>query len=462
MEKFIETGNGTLISIEQQGQRGIETPTHIQDESIPHILVEDNINNIEDKMEKFRKLGIEKEILNSIEQQGFDTPTDIQLKSIPHILIGRDVVGKSATGSGKTLAFGAGIIQNIKPDNHIQSLVLTPTRELADQVKSHLKSFSRHKKLKITAVYGGVAMGPQIQKLKLADIVVATPGRLLDHLQRGTINLSRVKILVLDEADRMLDMGFIDDVKKIIGQTPKKRQTLLFSATISSDIKKIEQRYLHNPIKVSTNEHVDPSKLRQCYYDVKNNIKFSLLVHLLENERSNSVLIFCNTRRQVDFISKKLYKEKIQALPIHGGFTQSKRTKTMDDFKSNDKKSILVCTDVAARGLDIKGVSHVYNYDLPSDSKEYIHRIGRTARAGKEGQVINILSQRDHDNFSSILRAHHKLKIQKMDLPEMRMIKDQHSQEKRFSPRRKSFGHRTDGNRNRFSKGSRRSFRSRR
>ncbi|MBR9677091.1 DEAD/DEAH box helicase [Candidatus Woesearchaeota archaeon] len=372
-------------------------------------------------MKAFEQLGIESSILKALENKGFDSPTHIQEKAIPHILKGEDVVGQSETGSGKTLAFGAGIIQNIRRGQGIGALILTPTRELAEQVSSALQSFSTLKPLKITAVYGGVGINPQINSLQKADVVVATPGRLLDHLERRTINLSKVQILVLDEADRMVDMGFIDDVKKIITQCPRKRQTLLFSATLSQDIKNIEQRFMHNPIRISARQHVDPTKLTQSYYDTNQKMKFSLLIHLLKNDLYSSILIFCNTRRQVDFLTKNLTQQQISAVPIHGGFTQAKRSDSMKKFQTN-KSNILVCTDVAARGLDIPNVSHVYNYDLPQDSKEYIHRIGRTARAGKKGSVVNLVADRDHDNFSSIITSHRELKITRLALPQFEKV----------------------------------------
>jgi superfamily II DNA/RNA helicase len=208
----------------------------------------------------------------------------------------------------------------------------------------------------------------------------------------------------LDEADRMLDMGFIDDVDNIIQECPGNRQTLLFSATISDDISRLAKKYMIDPVRVTAEQFVDPKKLTQVFYDVEDYMKFSLLVNLLKNEDSHLVMIFCNTRRNVDFVANNLKYNKIYALPIHGGFSQAKRTKVMETFNAN-KTTILVCTDVAARGLDIKGVSHVYNYDIPQDSKEYIHRIGRTARAGKEGKVMNIVSSRDYENFNTIIES---------------------------------------------------------
>jgi len=371
-------------------------------------------------MEKFRKLGIIEPILKSIEQERFEKPTEIQEKSIPLILAGKDIIAGSETGSGKTLAFGSGIIQNAERGKGIQALIMTPTRELAEQISMALKKFSRYKPLEIIAVYGGVSINPQIDKLRTADIVIGTPGRILDHIERRTIRLGNVKTLVLDEADRMLDMGFIDDVERIIRQCPANRQTLLFSATISSDIARIANRYMKSPIKISAGTQVDPKKLTQVYYDVPENMKFSLLVHLLKHESSGLTMVFCNTQKSTDFVARNLKSLGINALAIHGGFSQERRTRTMKEFNSQNIE-VLVCTDVAARGLDIPGVSHVYNFDIPKESKQYIHRIGRTARAGKEGKAINILSQKDHENFSRVLRDN-DVHVKKEQIPEMERI----------------------------------------
>ena len=366
-------------------------------------------------MSKFKQLGVNDSIVKILEEMKIVDPTEIQTKTIPLILKGQDVIAGSATGSGKTLAFATGIISNTIKGKGLQALVLTPTRELAQQVRDAIKKFSKYNDLKVVEVYGGVSISPQMDKLKTADVVVGTPGRILDHLERRTIDLSKVKTLVLDEADRMLDMGFIDDVKKITSQCPKQRQTLLFSATIHSEVAHISKSYMHNPVKVAAESYVDPSKMNQVYYDVKKNMKMALLIHLLKNEKSGLVMVFCNTRIIVDFVYKNLKTNGVEAQAIHGGFSQAKRSKTMDHFHSN-KVQVLVCTDVAARGLDIPFVSHVYNYDIPDESKEYIHRIGRTARAGEVGKVINILSDRDHDNFSRVLRDNN-LNIKKEKTP---------------------------------------------
>ncbi|HIJ99413.1 TPA: DEAD/DEAH box helicase [archaeon] len=352
-------------------------------------------------VEAFKNLGITEDLLISIAEQGFVEPTEIQTKSIPSVLSGMDLMAKASTGSGKTLAFGSGIIQNSERKKGLQALVLTPTRELAIQAAKALQEFSKHKSLSVSAIYGGVSIRAQIQALRRVEIAIGTPGRLLDHMERGTIQLDNLKTLVLDEADRMLDMGFIDDVQKIIRACPKDRQTLLFSATLSSGVKKLARKYMRDPQEVFAESYVDPAKLEQCYYDVDDRLKFSLLLHLLKNEESELVMVFCNTRRFVDFVSKELNKNGVNATAIHGGFRQAKRTKTMDRFHSQNVQ-VLVCTDVAARGLDIPMVSHVYNFDIPKESNQYIHRIGRTARAGKEGKVINILGSRDYENFRKV------------------------------------------------------------
>ena len=372
-------------------------------------------------MESFRKLGLNEPLLKLLEKAGFKEPSEIQEKVIPLVLQGKDVIGGSATGSGKTLAFGAGIIEKTKKDEGLQVLILTPTRELAEQVGGVFSGFSEYKQLKVAIVYGGVNINHQIRDLRNSEIVVGTPGRIIDHMERGTINFSDLKILVLDEADRMLDMGFIHDVEKIIKNCPKERQTLLFSATVFGDIEHIASRHMKNPVTISVDSYVDPSKLKQIYYDVPKNLKFSLLVHLLKREEHNLVMVFCNTRHNTDFIGRNLRNLGIDVLVIHGGLTQQKRNRIMEKFNEN-KVYVLVCTDIAARGLDIKGISHIYNYDIPKTSKDYIHRIGRTARAGKEGIAINILSDRDYDNFSNVLKDD-SLSIEKTKLPEIETVR---------------------------------------
>ena len=406
-------------------------------------------------MENFKKLGLTEGLLKSIKELNFERPSEIQEKSIPFILEGKDVIGKSATGSGKTLAFGAGIIEKIKKGKGIQALVLTPTRELAEQVSQSLKNFSKHYHLKVIDVYGGVSISRQIEEIKYSEVVVGTPGRILDHLKRKTLNLSSLTILVLDEADRMADMGFLPDVEKIIKSCPKNRQTLLFSATISQDINYITENYMIEPKYISVKSYVEPEKLKQSYYDVQQNSKFSLLVYLLKTDKSNLVMVFCNTRRNADVVARNLQRLGLKATAIHGGRTQNKRNNIMEQFHKGEIH-ILICTDVAARGLDIKNVSHIYNYDIPKNSTEYVHRIGRTARAGNEGEAISLVANRDYNNFNRII-SDRVFTIVAKDIPHFENLQFHLPQDRkehfhrsenrgRFDRRRESFGN----NRNRF------------
>lgn len=372
-------------------------------------------------MERFRRLGINESIMKIIGRENFEKPSEIQEKVIPIILGGKDVIAGSATGSGKTLVFAIGIIQKVERGKGIQALVMTPTRELAEQVSREIRKFSSHNALQIVPIYGGVSINPQIDDLRTADVVVGTPGRILDHLERRTIDLRKIKILVLDEADRMADMGFINDVEKIIHHCGKERQTMLFSATITEVIRAISDKYMKSPVRVAVTQYVDPKKMTQVYYNTPSNQKIGLLVHLLKKEGKGLVMVFSNTRQNADFIDRNLKANGIDTIVIHGGFSQKQRNDTMNQFHKS-KASVLVCTDVAARGLDIKGVSHVYNYDIPRDSKEYIHRIGRTARAGEEGKVVNILSPMDHDNFSRVLRDN-DVNIKKLEVPNLERVK---------------------------------------
>lgn len=351
----------------------------------------------------FQELGLSHDILKVLDELGFKEPTEIQEKTIPLAIAGRDVIGQSATGSGKTLAFGSAILENLKAKRVVQSLILTPTRELAEQVSEALKNFSKYISLRVTAVYGGVSIEPQMKNLAVADVVVGTPGRILDHLQRGTLKLDEVRILVLDEVDRMFDMGFRDDVERIVSQCPKHRQTLFFSATITKDIDYFSKKYTKEAVQSEVQTYVDPSKLHQSYYDIASSMKFPLFVHLLKNEKSKLVMVFCNTRQNADWVARNLRLNGINAEAIHGGLSQKKRTDTLEGFHESEVH-VLVCTDVAARGLDIKGVSHVYNYDIPKTPDDNTHRIGRTARAGEEGKAVYVLTERDYENFRRITR----------------------------------------------------------
>ena len=365
-------------------------------------------------MNMFENFNLSPNIVTAIENMGFEKPTEIQAQSIPHVIKGEDLIGESATGSGKTLAFGLGIVEKAVPGRGLQALILTPTRELAEQVKEFIKKISGE--LSVASVYGGVSIEPQIKRMSKTEVVVATPGRLLDHLERKTVDLSKVSILVLDEADRMLDMGFIEDVERIMKACPSKRQTLFFSATISSEIAGLSRKYMNNPFKVSVRKHVDPSKLKQVYYDVPRGMKLSLLIHLLKKQKKGLGIVFCNTRRSTEFVIKNIRAYKVKSVVIHGGMTQNKRNKTLQMFNDGEVDA-LVCTDVAARGLHIENVSYVYNYEIPADPKDYVHRIGRTARAGDYGMAVNFIADSDHDNFSRVVEEYRNFKIKKTHKP---------------------------------------------
>ncbi|MBU0953082.1 MAG: DEAD/DEAH box helicase [Nanoarchaeota archaeon] len=351
----------------------------------------------------FADMQLDERLVRAVNEMGYETPTAIQEKAIPILKKGHDMIAQSETGSGKTAAFGLPILEKIEQGKGIQALIVTPTRELAEQIAKEFTKFAAHLSITHVLTYGGVSINPQIDNLKRAEIVIGTPGRILDHLNRRTMNLSGVRFLVLDEADRMLDMGFIDDVEKIINTTPKTRQTMLFSATMPYEIVKLSKRYLRNPQTIATKTHVERDFLEQVYYDVMRPEKYSLLVHLLHKEKPSLAMVFCATREQSDLVAKNLKKDGIEAKAIHGGLTQHRRNTIMEGFHGG-KIHVLVCTDVAARGLDVKNVSHIFNYDLPKTSDDYTHRIGRTARAGEKGKAIALLSPEDHQSMRRILQ----------------------------------------------------------
>jgi ATP-dependent RNA helicase DeaD len=370
---------------------------------------------------KFEELRVKPQILKNLSWMGLKELTEIQEKCIQNIIDGRDVVGQAETGSGKTIAFALPVLEKTEPGRGIQALVLTPTRELCIQVAGVFTELGRGLDIAVTSVYGGVSIGNQIHKLRSTDIAVGTPGRILDHINRKTIDLSRVRFLILDEADRMLDMGFIEDVEEIIRHVPEKRQAMMFSATVYGVLTSIVRKHLNEPVFIYTKTHVDNSKLRQVYYDITNrNQKFSLLVHLLKNSTSGLALVFCATRHEADIVAENLKKQGLNASAIHGGMSQYSREKSLGKLK-NQRTNILVVTDVAARGLDITNITHVYNYDVPKTSKEYIHRIGRTARAGKMGEAVTLLTQRDYDNFRRVCKDE-KLDIERAPMPHFRRV----------------------------------------
>jgi len=370
---------------------------------------------------KFEEIKINRKLIDKTLEQRFEDLTSIQEKCLPGIIDGKDVVGQAETGSGKTLAFCLPILDKIVPGIGPQALIITPTRELCVQVTDVFFEYGKSLGIKTASVYGGVAIEPQIKNIRNSDVVIGTPGRLLDHLRRKTIDFRNVQFLVIDETDKMYEMGFIDDVEEIIRYVPKKRQTLMFSATISGDIHRLMNKHLNNPLVVKTQSFVDKSKLKQVYYDIyQQNEKFSILVHLLKNNTSGLAIVFCGTRRESDAVARNLRHQGINASAIHGGMSQNKRLQSLDALK-NERTDVLVATDVAARGLDIKNVTHIYNYDVPKTSTDYIHRIGRTARAGANGSAITLLTQRDHDNFRRV-QSNDELVIERADVPDFRKV----------------------------------------
>ncbi|NOZ80403.1 MAG: DEAD/DEAH box helicase [DPANN group archaeon] len=359
--------------------------------------------------------------MDAVGQMGWETPTAIQEKAIPVILSGRDVLGQSETGSGKTGAFGIPIAEMLEKGQGLQALIISPTRELVEQIWTVMRQLTKEKRLYCESVYGGVGINPQIMGLRKAEICVGTPGRLLDHMERKTIDLSKIRIMVVDEADKLFEMGFIDDVRRILGGLPKERQTLMFSATLRSDIRKFIERHTHNPIHIETKFQVDTTKLKQVYYPVKRNKKISLLVHLIHTEKPGLAIVFCGTRRETDLVERNLKLNNINAAALHGGLSQARRNKVMDSFR-RENTHVLVATDVAARGIDIRNITHVINYAIPSSPKEYVHRIGRTARMGDKGKAISLLDERDHDNFRAV-QSDHSLNIQEMPIPTIPYVK---------------------------------------
>ena len=394
-------------------------------------------------MTTFETLGLQESLLSAIKKLGFYEATPVQEATIPLIKAGRDVIAMSNTGSGKTFAFAAGIIEHAKPKRGVQAIILVPTRELAEQMHLAFKTFTKGTALKAAAIYGGVSLKPQFSAIAKAEIIIGTPGRILDHLERKTLQLKGVRQAILDEADRMLDMGFLPDVKKILKTCPKERQTLLFSATMPAEIKKLAREFMHEPEHVDLAEQVDPAKLTQETYLVNAKHKQAVLAHLLREEQDKELsIVFCNTRDQTETTAKALKKDGIKAATIHGGLSQNQRLRVIKAFNAKNSLGVLVCTDVAARGLDIPGVTHVYNYDLPREPKQYLHRIGRTARAGAQGKAINIVGQRDMGRYRQAMRANNlSIKPKDAPLPEQRL---QASDKEREAPQR--------GQRKRYSK----------
>lgn len=354
----------------------------------------------------FTDLKLIEPIAKALQEEGYTQPTPIQQKAIPNILQGRDLLGTAQTGTGKTAAFAIPILQNLTEknirNNQIKALILTPTRELAIQIEESFNAYGRHLRLRNLVVFGGVKQGAQEASLKKGvDILVATPGRLLDFISQGIISLKNLEIFVLDEADRMLDMGFVHDVKRIVKLLPPKRQTLFFSATFPDEIKNLADSILNNPVKVSVAPvSATADTIQQKVYFVEKDDKLDLLTHILQNDISDSVLVFSRTKHGADKIARKLQKHKISAEAIHGNKSQNQRQNALTNFKSG-KSRVLVATDIAARGIDIDELKYVVNFELSDVSETYVHRIGRTGRAGAEGKSISFVDGLDLINLKN-------------------------------------------------------------
>src|SRR5690349_4686344 len=362
----------------------------------------------------FESLGLMPELLRAVAEQGYTEPTPIQSQAIPVVLSGRDLLGAAQTGTGKTAGFTLPVLQRLAPLatksfspalHPVRCLILTPTRELAIQVHESVKAYGKHIPLRSFCVYGGVNINPQIEEMKRGvEILVATPGRLLDLVGQKAVNLGKVQILVLDEADRMLDMGFIPDIKRIIGMLPPQRQTLLFSATFSDEIRRLSAQFLFDPTTVEVARHNTPVEaITQYVHPVDAARKRELLAQLVKSNGWQQVLVFCKTKHGANRLASQLQRDGIRADAIHGNKSQNARIRALEDFKSGEVK-VLVATDVAARGLDIEELPHVVNYDLPHVAEDYVHRIGRTGRAGVEGEAVSLVSHEDRPLMAAIER----------------------------------------------------------
>jgi len=367
------------------------------------------------EMQSFKDLPLSMEVLESVKDLGFEYLFPIQAQAIGPLLEGKDVIGQARTGTGKTAAFGVPMVERLNPEiRKVQGLVLVPTRELAVQVADNIKLFAKYAKLKVLAVYGGEPIHRQIRALTAGiHIVVGTPGRVIDLLKRRILNLSSVKTLVLDEADRMLDMGFIEDIEYIIDRTPSNRQTSLFSATIDQTVMRVCNNYMKNPEKILVSkDEIALTHMRQYYMVVNSHRKFEALCDILREKKVFRAIIFCKTRRGTSALSDKLRRQGYNVQALHAGFTQPQRDRVINLFRDG-KLKLLVATDVAARGLDIQGITHIINYDVPLEAPVYFHRIGRTARMGQKGTAITLVGYGELSYFNDI-KALTKTTIEEM------------------------------------------------
>lgn len=355
---------------------------------------------------KFNELGISNDIVNILSKNGINEATPIQERSIPEILKGRDVIAQAQTGTGKTLAFLIPLMEQIDGSKDIiQGLIITPTRELAIQITSVAKMLAEDKQINILAAYGGQDVEQQVRKLKNGiQLVIATPGRLLDHMRRGNIEIGRLRFLVLDEADEMLHMGFLEDIESIIIETPKARQTMLFSATIPKEVRRLGTRFMREPLQIEIeSKSITLEEIKQVVIETTDRGKLDTLCRLIDEFRPYLAIVFCRTKRRVSALNTDLLARGYNSDELHGDLTQGKRERVMKAFRSA-KLQILVATDIAARGIDVEGITHVINYDIPDDAESYIHRIGRTGRIGNLGMAITLVTPRDVDALALIER----------------------------------------------------------
>lgn len=390
-------------------------------------------------MTKFIKLGLSEPIANALKDFEYIEPTEIQEKSIPVILAGKDIMACAQTGSGKTAAFALPIIEYIQvPSNKPKALILAPTRELAMQVKDQFVRFAKNHKLRSVTLYGGTGYGAQMKALSRGvDIIIATPGRLFDFVQRNLVDLSKIEILVLDEADRLLDMGFMPQVRKLVHKLPKDRQTLMFSATIDERIVRIGAEFLRNPITIRMSaKQIEPSTIDQQVYHVKEFGKDALLLELIQKQNMSSVLVFTRTRRRATWVKSRLRAANVLAEEIHGDITQYQREKTLARYRAG-AFPVLVATDVAARGLDIPAISHVINYDLPDSPHDYVHRIGRTGRAGRSGMALSFIGEGQRSLVRDIERVIGRVLDPNAPKPSSNASATPTAQVRRFRPRSK-------------------------
>ena len=379
-------------------------------------------NNPENTLEnkKFSELNLSPQTQKDLEHNNFVTMMPIQELSIPMLLEGRDLIAQAKTGTGKTLAFGIPIVEKVDPANRdVQALIMAPTRELAEQVAGEMRKIGYGKRIRTTSVYGGKSIDAQAKQLSSGSpIVVGTPGRIMDMIERRLLRLGTVKILVLDEADRMLDMGFIDDIRKIIAHIPKERQTMLFSATIPDRIGQLAHTIMKKPEHISVSpEELTVNEIEQYYYETPQNVKFDTFMAVVQKERPDSAIIFTNTKRWADTLTNMMQRRGMSTEAIHGDLSQNQRDRVIEGFKRK-KFIFMVATDVAARGLDIDDVTHVFNYDIPREKENYIHRIGRTGRAGKSGKAISFISSQEiHDLWTIEHTCRTKINEARLDVP---------------------------------------------